>query len=432
MRYPKLEHLFVDHIPEVIEPGVLYISMNYATAAHQCCCGCGNEVITPITPTDWSLIFDGESISLSPSIGSWTLPCRAHYFIDRGRVIEAPPWSERQVAAERARGRRRQGELLRAAGADPESCHWPGGTGVYARGRLANHPALAYGLVTVWPSRPGGASNFREHPQIFCSPSFRSPRLTPIKAVAARFVGAAAIAPQGWFTNAGEVRAVMRFIHSADWQIGKVFKQFGPKEETLRRARLAAVERLGQLAVAHGARHVLVAGDIYDSEAPSAVTLRAPVERMKGFADLRWHLLPGNHDPHRPEGVWDRLAQAGLPSNIHLHLDPTPFALEEGAVLLPAPLTRNSDADDITAWMDSAPTPAGALRIGLAHGSITNFGSEGEATNPIDPGALRAPASTISRLVIGIAPCRSARPPGMRARPSQIAAAARSRARPCW
>jgi hypothetical protein len=106
MRYPKLEHRLVDHIPEAVDPGVLYVCMNYATAAHQCCCGCGNEVITPITPTDWSLIFDGESFSLSPSIGSWTLPCRSHYFIDRGRVIEAPPWSERQVAAERARDRR--------------------------------------------------------------------------------------------------------------------------------------------------------------------------------------------------------------------------------------------------------------------------------------------------------------------------------------
>jgi DNA repair exonuclease SbcCD nuclease subunit len=191
----------------------------------------------------------------------------------------------------------------------------------------------------------------------------------------------------------------MRFLHSADWQIGKVFKQFGPKEETLRRARLAAVERLGQLAVAHGARHVLVAGDIYDCEAPSPVTLRAPVERMKGFADLRWHLLPGNHDPHRPEGVWDRLEQAGLPSNIHLHLTPTPFALEEGAVLLPAPLTRKCEAEDITAWMDSAPTPAGALRIGLAHGSITNFGSEGEATNPIDPG--RPKSAGLDYLALG-------------------------------
>jgi hypothetical protein len=119
---------------------------------------------------------------------------------------------------------------------------------------------------------------------------------------------------------AGIEGANVRFIHSADWQIGKVYKQFGAKEESLRQARLAAIERLGALAVAHGARHVFVAGDIYDSEAPSPITLRAPIERMKPFSEVQWHLLPGNHDPHRPEGVWDRLAQMGLPAHIHLRL----------------------------------------------------------------------------------------------------------------
>src|SRR5580704_4971324 len=185
-------------------------------------------------------------------------------------------------------------------------------------------------------------------------------------------------------------RGVMRIIHSADWQIGKVFKQFGAKEETLRLARLAAVERLGQLALTQSSKHVLVAGDVYDSETPSPVTLRAPIERMKGFTGVHWHLLPGNHDPHRPEGVWDRLAQTDLPTNIHLHLTPMPFSLEEHAVLLPAPLVRKAEADDITAWMNGASTPPGTLRIGLAHGSITNFGSEGEATNPIDPGRCKS------------------------------------------
>jgi DNA repair exonuclease SbcCD nuclease subunit len=90
----------------------------------------------------------------------------------------------------------------------------------------------------------------------------------------------------------------MKFIHTADWQIGKVFKRFGTKEGTLRDARLAAIERLGELARANGVRHILVAEDIYDNEAPNTITLRAPIERMKPFADLEWHLLPGNHDPH--------------------------------------------------------------------------------------------------------------------------------------
>jgi DNA repair exonuclease SbcCD nuclease subunit len=178
----------------------------------------------------------------------------------------------------------------------------------------------------------------------------------------------------------------MRLVHSADWQIGKVFKQFGAKEEALRQARLAAIERIGQLARTHGAAHVLVAGDVYDSEAPNQITLRAPIERMKLFPDIQWHLLPGNHDPHRPEGIWDRVAKLGLPGHVHLHLAPAIAPLGDGAFLMPAPLCHKTEYDDMTAWMDSAPTPEGAVRIGLAHGSIVNFGHEGEATNPIDPG----------------------------------------------
>lgn len=105
MRHARLEHRFVQHIPEKLDPGVLHISMEYATAAHGCCCGCGEEVVTPFTPTDWKMTFDGETISLRPSIGNWTLACRSHYVIDRGKVIEAGPWTDEQIAAERRRDR---------------------------------------------------------------------------------------------------------------------------------------------------------------------------------------------------------------------------------------------------------------------------------------------------------------------------------------
>lgn len=105
MRHSHLEHRFVQHIPDGLEPGVLYISMEYGTAAHQCCCGCGEEVVTPFTPTDWKMTFEGETVSLSPSIGNWTLDCRSHYVIKRGRAIEAEPWTDVQVEAERHRDR---------------------------------------------------------------------------------------------------------------------------------------------------------------------------------------------------------------------------------------------------------------------------------------------------------------------------------------
>jgi DNA repair exonuclease SbcCD nuclease subunit len=176
----------------------------------------------------------------------------------------------------------------------------------------------------------------------------------------------------------------MRFIHSADWQIGKVFKQVGAKESVLQAARLDVIETIGKFAAEQGAGHVLVAGDVYDTDSPKAANLRAPLERMRRFDKVNWHLLPGNHDPHRPQGLWDRVRAAGMPANIHLHLERRPVEIAPNAFLLPSPLYRKTEAGDVTAWMDEAPTPQGSLRIGLAHGSVTGFGS-GEAGNPIDP-----------------------------------------------
>ena len=105
MQIKRLEHRFCIHIPDSLEPAVLYVSMEYATAAHSCCCGCGEEVVTPFTPTDWRMTFDGRAISLLPSIGNWTLPCRSHYVVKNGVVVVARPWSAKRIAAERRRDR---------------------------------------------------------------------------------------------------------------------------------------------------------------------------------------------------------------------------------------------------------------------------------------------------------------------------------------
>jgi Family of unknown function (DUF6527) len=106
IRHQRLQHRFVDRVPRELERGVLFISLEHGTAIHSCCCGCGEEVVTPLTPTDWRMTFDGETVSLHPSIGNWQLPCRSHYVIDRGRVVEAGPWTRKQVRAEQARDER--------------------------------------------------------------------------------------------------------------------------------------------------------------------------------------------------------------------------------------------------------------------------------------------------------------------------------------
>ena len=97
MRIRTLEHRFVLSVPRELERGVLYVSVEYATAVHSCCCGCGEQVVTPLSPTDWRMIYDGESVSLEPSIGNWQSACRSHYVITKGHVYEAERWSDVQV-----------------------------------------------------------------------------------------------------------------------------------------------------------------------------------------------------------------------------------------------------------------------------------------------------------------------------------------------
>lgn len=103
MRHTRLDPRFVKGVPRDLEPGVLYVSMEYGTVVHSCCCGCGHEVVTPLTPTDWRLTFDGETISLWPSVGNWNLPCRSHYVIKGNRVIEAGSWDKVRIEAEHKR-----------------------------------------------------------------------------------------------------------------------------------------------------------------------------------------------------------------------------------------------------------------------------------------------------------------------------------------
>lgn len=87
MKVNQLKPIFVEYIPLELEEGFLYISMKYATATHLCACGCKEKVVTPISKRAWSLSFDGEGITLSPSIGNYEQACKSHYFIQENCII---------------------------------------------------------------------------------------------------------------------------------------------------------------------------------------------------------------------------------------------------------------------------------------------------------------------------------------------------------
>ncbi len=99
----------VKYLPQELLTGVLYVSNEYALAGHLCACGCGNKVITPLGPVEWTLTERNGRPTLRPSIGNWQLACRSHYLITEGRIQWASQWSDAQIAAgRRAEEQRRQ------------------------------------------------------------------------------------------------------------------------------------------------------------------------------------------------------------------------------------------------------------------------------------------------------------------------------------
>lgn len=97
MKSKRIYPVFTSIIPDVLDRDKVYISLDYNTVAHLCACGCGEEVVTPLQPSEWKMIYDGETVSLHPSIGNWSYKCRSHYWIKGNQIVWADDWSDEQV-----------------------------------------------------------------------------------------------------------------------------------------------------------------------------------------------------------------------------------------------------------------------------------------------------------------------------------------------
>lgn len=182
---------------------------------------------------------------------------------------------------------------------------------------------------------------------------------------------------------------MIRFIHSSDLHLGKRFAQWeGDLPSRLREARHGAIGRLAAKARAASAPLILLAGDTFDTETPAPEVRRQALREMARFEDLRWVILPGNHDSLQAAPLWASLA-VEAPANVDLATAAEPIALGRDAVLLPAPCTTRRPGRDLSAWMDGAPSADGAIRIGLAHGPVQSFSEEGSAGDVIAPDRAR-------------------------------------------
>ena len=206
-----------------------------------------------------------------------------------------------------------------------------------------------------------------------------------------------------------------RFIHTADWQIGKPYRRVADDQKRfkLQQERLNAIGRIREAARNEGAAFVVVAGDLFDSPTPSTTAVLEVLEAI-GEMEIPVLVIPGNHDHGALGTVWHRedfqRHQRQMASNLQLLLEREPVELDQ-AVLLPCPLLRNQDSRDPTLWLRSLDW--GALdvskpRVVLAHGGVHSFGgreyglddeAQAGANNLIDLDAL--PQHEIDFIALG-------------------------------
>jgi len=166
----------------------------------------------------------------------------------------------------------------------------------------------------------------------------------------------------------------MKFLHTADWQIGMKAAHVGAAGETIRRARLEAAKRVVDTARDQGAEFLLVAGDTFEDNGVDRVLVQK-VADLLGASPVPVFVIPGNHDPWVPGSVWEHPAWAGH-RTIRILGKAEPVELP-GGTLYPCPVLDKLARGDPTAWIPPRRQGPEGIRIGLAHGSVEGLPQAG-------------------------------------------------------
>lgn len=170
---------------------------------------------------------------------------------------------------------------------------------------------------------------------------------------------------------------MLRFIHTADWQIGMRAAHVGAVGQHVRAERLQAAQRVVEAATSHNVDFIIVAGDTFEDNAVDRVLVQKVADNLGSFSKPVY-IISGNHDPLVPGSVWNHASWKSH-SNLHLLTEPKPLAVG-GATLYPCPLFEKHSLKDPTHWINAKDD--NSIAVGIAHGTVEGV-SQGELDYPI-------------------------------------------------
>src|ERR1035437_413865 len=174
----------------------------------------------------------------------------------------------------------------------------------------------------------------------------------------------------------------IRFIHTADWQLGMTRRYLSGEAQ----ARVDAIRRISVVAKEEGAAFIVVAGDVFETNQVEPRTVRRTLEALSEVS-VPVYLLPGNHDPLDAASVYrSPTFQSKKPDNVIVLDDSVPRTPIAGIEVIGAPWTSKQALHDpvesVVAGLDPSP---GIPRVLVAHGAVRDaFNGGGPAAIDVD------------------------------------------------
>ena len=190
---------------------------------------------------------------------------------------------------------------------------------------------------------------------------------------------------------------MVRFLHTADWQMGMRAVHAGVKAKAVRDIRFDSALQTVRLAKENQVELVIVAGDTFEHHDVDEVVVKRTVDILNQFSPITVYVLPGNHDPYVPGGVWDRQSWRRIQSHVVLCTQPEEIEFSGDVVLYPCPLKQKRSTLDPTSWIPQRSNQDTRVRIGIAHGALDLLPDTVNFPIPVD----RPESSGLDYLALG-------------------------------
>lgn len=185
---------------------------------------------------------------------------------------------------------------------------------------------------------------------------------------------------------------MVRFLHTADWQLGMTRHFLGPDAQPrFAAARTEVIRTMGALAEAEGCSFVVVAGDVFETNQVDRQVVVRALDAMAATPGVTFYLLPGNHDPLDAASVFrSPTFLQHQPPNVVVLDQPGVVVVSAGIELVAAPWrTKRPLADLVSLALASVPAD-GTIRVAVGHGAVDHLSPDD--TNPalVQVGSLEA------------------------------------------